>query len=408
MAKGNMIVGQSGGPTSVINSSLAGVYRTAKDLGANKVYGMLNGIKGLLEGRYTDLSKYLKNSFDIELLKRTPSAFLGSCRFKLKSYKDDEQTYKRIFKQLEELDIEYFLYIGGNDSMDTIQNLYEYGKAINSPIRFVGVPKTIDNDLAVTDHSPGYGSAAKYVATAIKELEQDGMVYGKQITIAEVMGRNAGWLTAAAALARSENCDGADMILLPELAFDPDAFVDRVGELLSQKSTIVIAVSEGIKLADGRYVSEVSSSKALDAFGHASLGGTASQLSELIGDKYGLKTRPVEFSALQRCASHCASATDVNEAFQVGGQAVKAAMEGQTGKAAIYIRTSDTPYQCATGITDASNIANVERKVPKEWITQNGTYVSQQFINYMRPLIQGEIAPVYKDGLPLHLTLKDA
>ena len=252
--KGNVIVGQSGGPTAVINSSLAGVYKTAKDRGARKVYGMLHGIQGLLEEKYVDLSEHIKSDLDIDLLKRTPSAYLGSCRYKLPEIKGNTDFYDRIFEILDKLEIEYFFYIGGNDSMDTIKKLSDYAILNGSTIKFMGVPKTIDNDLAVTDHTPGYGSAAKYIASITKEVIRDGLVYGtKSVTILEIMGRNAGWLTGAAALAKGEDCEGPDMIFLPEIPFDVDEFMKKVEQLQKEKSSVVVAVSEGVKVADGRY-----------------------------------------------------------------------------------------------------------------------------------------------------------
>lgn len=255
---GNVIVGQSGGPTSVINSSLVGVYKTAKDRGANKVYGMLHGIKGLLDGQYVDLSEHIKTTLDIDLLKRTPSSFLGSCRYKLPEICDNKEVYEQIFAKLKELEISAFFYIGGNDSMDTIKKLSDYAILINSDIKFMGVPKTIDNDLAITDHTPGYGSAAKFIAASLKEIIRDGLVYDyPTITIVEIMGRNAGWLTAAAALSRSDDCEGVDMIYLPEKVFDIADFMEQVKKRSATGKSLVIAVSEGIKVADGRYVFEL-------------------------------------------------------------------------------------------------------------------------------------------------------
>ena len=256
--RGNVIVGQSGGPTAVINSSLAGVFKTAKDRGARKVYGMLHGIQGLLQERYVDLEEHIKSDLDIELLKRTPSAYLGSCRFKLPEICDDREIYDKIFSILDKLEVEYFFYIGGNDSMDTIKKLSDYSLLNGSKIRFMGVPKTIDNDLAATDHTPGYGSAAKYIGAITKEVIRDGLVYDQQnVTILEIMGRNAGWLTGAAALAKGEDCEGPDMLFLPEVTFDVDSFMKKVEELHKKKASVVVAVSEGVKLADGRYVCEL-------------------------------------------------------------------------------------------------------------------------------------------------------
>ncbi len=407
--KGNVIVGQSGGPTAVINSSLAGVYKTAKDRGARKVYGMLHGIQGLLDEKYVDLSEHIKSDLDIDLLKRTPSAYLGSCRYKLPEIKGNTDFYDRIFEILDKLEIQYFFYIGGNDSMDTIKKLSDYAILNGSSIKFMGVPKTIDNDLAVTDHTPGYGSAAKYIASITKEVIRDGLVYGtKSVTILEIMGRNAGWLTGAAALAKGEDCEGPDMIFLPEIPFDVDEFMKKVEQLQKEKSSVVVAVSEGVKVADGRYVCELTDNiDYVDAFGHRQLTGTARYLAERISREVGCKTRAIEFNSLQRCASHIVGRVDITEAFQVGGAAVKAAFEGETAKMIILKRISDDPYLCVTDLYDVHKIANVEKKVPREWINEAGDYVTPEFVNYVRPLIQAELTPMMVDGLPRHLRLED-
>ena len=404
---GNVMVGQSGGPTSVINSSLAGVFKTAKDRGANKVYGMLNGIKGLLDRQYIDMSDYIKSTLDIELLKRTPSSFLGSCRYKLPEIADNREVYEQIFDILEELEIDAFFYIGGNDSMDTIKKLSDFAILTSSPIKFMGVPKTIDNDLNLTDHTPGYGSAAKYIASSTKEIIRDGLVYDTPcVTIIEIMGRNAGWLTAASALAKGDDCEGVDLIYLPEIAFDVDKFMDKIRELLSKKRSVVVAVSEGIKVADGRYVFELADHiEFVDAFGHKQLQGAAKFLTNKISATIGCKTRAIEFSTMQRCSGHLTSRTDITEAYQVGGAAVKAASEGETGMVIVLERISDDPYICITGCKDVHKIANIEKKVPLDWIINDGTYVSQDFINYATPLIQAELTPIMVNGLPKHIKL---
>lgn len=408
--KGNVIVGQSGGPTAVINSILAGVYKTAIDRGARKVYGMLHGVQGLLEERVVDLSQHITSDLDIDLLKRTPSSFLGSCRYKLPEIKDGTELYDKIFKILEKLEIEYFFYIGGNDSMDTIKKLSDYALLNGSQIRFMGVPKTIDNDLAVTDHTPGFGSAAKYIASITKEVIRDGLVYDQEnVTLLEIMGRNAGWLTGAAALAVGEDCEGPDMLFLPEITFDVEHFMKKVTDLQKEKKSVVVAISEGVKIADGRYVCELTDNiDYVDAFGHKQLTGTSRYLAGRISKEMGCKTRAIEFNSLQRCASHIVGRVDITEAFQVGGAAVKAAFEGETGKMIILKRVSDDPYICITDIYDVHKIANVEKKVPREWINEAGDYVTQDFVNYVRPLIQAELTPMMVDGLPRHLRLEDA
>ena len=407
--RGNVIVGQSGGPTAVINSSVAGVYKTAKDRGAKKVFGMLHGIQGLLEERYVDLSEHINNDLDIELLKRTPSAYLGSCRYKLPEICEDQEIYKKIFSILDKLEVEYFFYIGGNDSMDTIKKLSDYSILNGSRIRFMGVPKTIDNDLAATDHTPGYGSAAKYIGSITKEVIRDGLVYDQQnVTLLEIMGRNAGWLTGAAALAKCEDCEGPDMIFLPEIPFDVENFMKKVEELHKRKKSVVVAISEGVKMADGRYVCELTDTiDYVDAFGHRQLTGTARYLAEKISREVGCKTRAIEFNSLQRCASHIVSRVDITEAFQVGGAAVKAAFEGETGKMIILKRVSDDPYICVTDIYDVHKVANVEKKVPREWINEAGDYVTEEFVSYIKPLIQAELTPIMVDGLPRHLYYTD-
>ena len=359
--KRNIIVGQSGGPTAVINSSLAGVYKTAKERGFHKVYGMLHGVQGFLDEQYVDLSTQIHSDIDIELLKRTPSAFLGSCRYKLPEIHENPEIYEKLFDIMDKLNIEAFIYIGGNDSMDTIKKLSDYAIIKGHTQKFLGVPKTIDNDLALTDHTPGFGSAAKY------------------ITVIEIMGRNAGWLTGATALARTEECEGPDAIYLPEVVFDIEKFLKNTRELLKKKNSVVIAVSEGIKIADGRYVCELSGgSDYVDAFGHKQLQGTAAYLAGFLGAEIGCKTRSIEFSTLQRSASHMASRVDIDEAFMVGGAAVKAADEGDSGKMVVI----------------------------DSWVNKEGNYVTDEFINYIEPLIHGDYQPFMVNGLPQHLVLK--
>lgn len=410
--KGNVIVGQSGGPTAVINSSLAGVFRTAVDRGAGKVYGMRNGIQGLLEERYVDLSEHIRNELDEELLKRTPAAYLGSCRYKLPEIHEDPEIYERIFKILDSLGIECFAYIGGNDSMDTIRKLSDYAiiKGYNH-IKFMGVPKTIDNDLVLTDHTPGFASAAKYIGTSTKEIIRDNSaieVKRGMVTIIEIMGRNAGWLTGSSILAKGEDCDGPDMIYLPEVAFDVDKFIEKVRNLLTQKKAIVIAVSEGIHLENGTYVCELGQNvDYVDAFGHKQLSGTATYLAARLSAELGCKARAVEFSTLQRAASHLVSRIDINEAYQVGGAAIKAADEGETGKMVILDRVSDDPYQCTTALRDVHKVSNMEKVVPREWINEEGDYVTNAFLNYVKPLIDGDVPPIMVDGIPRHLYHND-
>ncbi len=407
----NVIVGQSGGPTSVINSSLAGVYESARQRGAEHVYGMRHGVAGLLDGLYVDLNEKLKTPMEIELLKRTPSSYLGSCRYKLPDWNtpDGVKVYERLMEILKKLDIGYFFYIGGNDSMDTIGKLADYGAHVGSDIRFMGVPKTIDNDLCVTDHTPGYGSAAKYIGNIMKEIIRDANVYGtKYVTIVEIMGRNAGWLTAASALAKGNDCEGVDMICLPEVSFNVDRFIEKVARMQETKPSIVIAVSEGVKLEDGRYVCELADDvHAVDAFGHKALTGTARYLANKVARSLDTKTRCIELATLQRCAGHMTSRTDITEAYQVGGAAVKAAYEGHTGEMVALKRISNAPYQCTTELHPISEVANLEKKVPLEWVNEERTQMLQPFIDYAMPLIQAELTPIYISGLTHHIYLPE-
>ena len=409
MGKGNVLVGQSGGPTAVINSSLAGVFKNAKERGFNTVYGMRYGIQGFMDEQYIDLSDYVKNELDLELLKRTPSAFLGTCRYKLPEIHEDQEVYKRIFDLLNKLDIEVFIYIGGNDSMDTIRKLYDYSLLTGARQKFVGCPKTIDNDLAITDHTPGFGSAAKYIATSTKEVICDALGFSyqkKNVIIEEIMGRNAGWLTGAAALSKGEDCEGPDLIYLPETPFDIKKFVKSVKDLLEKKDVVVAVVSEGIRTKEGKYICEFTSgSETKDAFGHIQMTGTAAYLAEVIHQEVGCKTRAVEHSTLQRAAAHLASKIDVDEAFNVGGATVKAADEGSSGMMAVIERISDDPYMSTTGVYDVHRIANGEKVVPREWINKEGNDVTEEFLDYVRPLIQGHYEPMMVEGLPRHLTM---
>lgn len=404
----NVIVGQSGGPTAAINSSLVGVYETAHTLGYDTVYGMQYGIEGLLDEKYIDLSTQLRNSMDIELLKRTPSSFLGSCRYKLPEPGENDAVYETLFSILERLEIACVVYIGGNDSMDTICKMSDWAAKTGSKVRCIGVPKTIDNDLAVTDHTPGYGSAAKYIATIMKEIIRDSLVYDlKSVTVVEIMGRNAGWLTGAAALSKGDDCEGVDMICLPETPFDLEAFLAQVNAIQHRKNNVVVAVSEGICFADGTYVCEAAGNAASsDVFGHKNLTGTAQYLAAQIKEKLGCKTRAIELNTLQRCSAHNASRTDITEAYQAGGTAMLAAKDGRTGEMVILHRLSSKPYLCMTELADVHTIANREKLVPAVWITSDGFGVTQEFITYVYPLIQAELPPIYINGLPHHIYMK--
>lgn len=407
MIKGNVIVGQSGGPTAVINSSLVGVFKKAKELGAKKIYGMRNGLQGLLSGNYVDLYEHIDSDLTIEILKRTPSSYLGSCRYKLPDYRGNSSDYVRLFALMQDLDIKYFFYIGGNDSMDTIMKLSEYAESIGSDIRFVGIPKTIDNDLCITDHTPGYGSAAKYIASVTKEILCDSLVYEMDsICILEIMGRDAGWLTAASALAKDEDCSGPDLVYLPEKPFDAEEFIESVKQKQRERKSLVVTVSEGIKTKGGEYFCNSCGSIEEDVFGHKPLGGTAECLAALVGEKLGIKARGVTLGTLQRCASHMVSRTDITEAFMTGGYAVKAAVNGETGKMVTIKRLSDDPYNVDISFCDVHEAANKVKKLPPEWINKNNDGVSRECINYMQPLIIGELEPFMVNGLPRHLYLE--
>ena len=406
----NLIVGQSGGPTAVINSSLAGVYETAKNLGVNKVYGMLYGIEGLLQEKMVDLDDMLGDIMSIELLKRTPSSYLGSCRFKLPDPDVDSTPFVKLFTLFDKYDICALFYIGGNDSMDTIAKLSRYGAQVGSSVRFIGVPKTIDNDLFGTDHCPGYASAAKYIATTIMEVNLDAKVYDTpMVCIIEAMGRHAGWLTASAALA-AVNGLGADLIYLPETDFDVDKFVDDVKAVCKRNGNKCIAVvSEGIHDKNGTLICEsVGAAAARDSFGHAQLGGVAAILANVIKEKTGFKTRGIELSLMQRCGAHLASENDVEEAFNAGAFAVKSACEGETDKMVIFKRDTDENgnYVCTNVLMPLELAANTEKKVPAEWIINDGTYVSDEFVKYALPLIQGDAKAPLENGLPRFARLK--
>ncbi len=404
----NIIVGQSGGPTAVINASLLGVYKSAKNLGADKVYGMVYGIQGLLEKRVVDLDTHLCCEQNQQLLRRTPSAFLGSCRFKLPEPVLGNEIFQKIFAILAELEIFAFFYIGGNDSMDTIKKLSIYGEMVGSPIRFVGVPKTIDNDLAITDHTPGYGSACKYIATTLKELVRDGLVYQNAvISVVEIMGRDAGWLTASASLVKGDDSEGVEMILLPEIPVDIPRFLQKVGAIVHAGKSAVIAVSEGVKVADGRYVCQLANEgDQKDPFGHVRLAGTSRYLADLIAETFGCRTKSMELSFMQRSASHCQSLTDVTEAEQLGAKAVQFAFDGKSGIVTTIVRVSNNPYYYEIDYADVHHIANAVKKIPLEWIDAENYTVKQPLVDYIRPLVEGYLEPIWENGLAKHLILK--
>lgn len=400
----NCLVAQSGGPTVAINSSLAGVIQGAIDSKKfDKVYGSLNGVQGLLNGCLMDLTEKVEQvPMFIELLKKSPSMYLGSCRYQLPDYTEDDAPYAYIFNKFETYEIDAFFYIGGNDSMDTVSKLSRYAATVGSNIRIIGVPKTIDNDLVLTDHTPGYGSAAKYVASTVREIAIDASVYDNKpsVTIVEIMGRHAGWLTAASVLARKFEGDNPVLIYLPEVAFSPDAFIEKVKEKLTKTSNLVVCISEGINDGNGTFVCELASDVGTDTFGHKMLTGSGKYLENLVKEKLGIKVRSVELNVCQRCSSSCLSATDLDEAAASGRFAVSAALDGETGKMINFIRKSDDPYILEFGTADVNEICNKEKAVPEEWITKDGSDIGDEFIAYARPLIQGSVEVPMKDGLP--------
>lgn len=405
--KGALVFAQSGGPTSVINASAAGVFiEGLNSENVTAVYGAAHGIRGILNEEFYDMSK--EDMKELELLKNTPSSALGSVRYKLKDASVDDTDYKRILEVFKKYNVRYFFYNGGNDSMDTCNKISKYMAKSGYEINVIGVPKTIDNDLYGTDHCPGYASAAKYIATTVMEINLDAKVYDTpMVCVIEAMGRNAGWLTAAAALANYKGL-GADLIYLPEVDFDVDKFVKDVEEVCKKNNNKCIAVvSEGIHDKDGTLICEALGKKgARDSFGHAQLGGVAATLANLIKEKTGFKTRGIELSLMQRCGAHCASGTDIEETFEAGREAVRAAVNGETDKMVCYERKAGDKYEIEYKLLPLELAANTEKTVPLEWITDNGTGVSEEYVKYALPLIQGECNMVKEDGLPRFAHLK--
>jgi len=404
--RGNAIFGQSGGPTSVINSSAAGVITEAlKQKGViDKVYGAANGIVGILHENFFDMGQ--EDPEELMLLKTTPSSALGSCRYKLADAEVDDTDYKRILEVFKAYNIRYFFYNGGNDSMDTCNKISKYLQKAGYECRVMGVPKTIDNDLFGTDHCPGFASAAKYIATSIMEVYLDARVYDiGMITFIEIMGRNAGWLTAASALAGYKGY-GPDLIYLPEVDFDLEKMTEDVERIYKQTGKVIVAVSEGVKTKEGKFIPELVGEVKVDAFGHKQMGGTASVLANCITQKINCKVRAIELSLLQRCAAHCASKTDVEESFLSGQTAVQAAVRGETDKMVAFKRAAGKEYKCEIVLLPLDQVANTEKRVPAEWITPAGNYVTDDFVKYALPLIAGESSSPKEDGLPRFARLK--
>ncbi len=401
--KKNAIVGQSGGPTAVINASLYGIIKEGmahEEIG--RVYGMINGIEGFMSGNYMDLSNDL-TAEELELLKLTPAAYLGSCRYKLP---DDLSSpfYPALFEKFRTMEIGYFFYIGGNDSMDTVSKLSRYAAHHQSDIRFIGIPKTIDNDLVLTDHTPGYGSAAKYVANTVREIVLDASVYQqKSITIIELMGRHAGWLTAASALARKFVGDNPVLIYLPESDFDFEQFASDVESALAKRNSIIICVSEGLSDSHGKFICEYADEARLDTFGHKMLTGSGKMLENFVRDRFGVKVRSIELNVNQRCSGMLASSIDIEESVQAGTEGIKAALKGITGMMIAFNRTADSPYTMECVTVDVNQVCNKEKLFPDEWICSNGSDVTEEFFHYALPLIQGEPERTMESGLPVYL-----
>lgn len=400
--KKNAVVGQSGGPTAVINASLYGTVYEAlnREDEIGTVYGMINGIEGFLNDQVMDMAP-LEESKELELIRTTPGSYLGSCRYKLPEDLNDP-VYPQLFARFEAYNIGYFFYIGGNDSMDTVSKLSRYAEKISSDIRVIGIPKTIDNDLVETDHTPGFGSAAKYVASTVREIAIDASVYDnkKSVTIVEIMGRHAGWLTAASALARKFEHDNPVLIYLPETDFDQDAFIEKVRTSLETTPNLVVCISEGIHDNTGTFICEYSNDVETDTFGHKMLTGSGKYLENLVKERLGVKVRSVELNVCQRCSSSMLSKTDQKEAIASGAYGVKAALNGASGKMVAFERLDGDDYQIDYVLKDVNVICNQEKCVPVTWITADGSDVTEDFIRYARPLIQGEVTVPTEDGVP--------
>ena len=404
----NILIAQSGGPTVAINASLAGVMRKAfESPQIDKVYGGCNGIQGILEDRIVELNKSFDGNEDaFKRLCCTPSMYLGSCRYKMTPYDEDPQDYESVIKIFKKYNIGAFFYIGGNDSMDTVDKMSEYVKEKGIDVEVIGIPKTIDNDLKLIDHTPGFGSAAKYIAVTVNEIAMDTYIYNiDTVVIVEIMGRNAGWLTAAAALARRQESPAPQLIYLPEVPFNKDDFIQNVKKNLFKHHHVVVAVSEGIKDENGNYISAEGSR--VDKFGHVSLSGTGAVLKELVMERIGCKVRSIELNVLQRAAAHISSKTDLEESEKLGENGVKLALEGKTGVMSTIIRKADRPYEVEYSYADIAGIANEEKSIPREWITPEGTDVTEEMMAYLRPLIIGEVDVPYKNGIPDYLIDRD-
>lgn len=403
----NIVVAQSGGPTCAINASLAGVFkRGCKSDKIDKIYGSINGINGIIRQNLVDLSDYIKSEEDIKLLINTPSTALGSCRYKLAEREKDESDYKKIVECLKKYDIGMFFYIGGNDSMDTVMKLSAYFSENNIDIKVIGIPKTIDNDLCGTDHSPGFGSAAKYVAATMQEIIRDSRVYSvKSVTIVEIMGRHAGWLTASSCCLRANGEIAPHLIYLPEVHFSTEKFLEDVKRIQSEHDAVIVAVSEGVRTEDGSFAAEEFQSQKSDAFGHQYLSGIGKCLENIVSKELNCKVRSIELNVMQRCSSHIASLTDLCESEEIGETAVEAALDGKTGRMMCYNRDSNSPYKMHIGDISVFDTANKEQYFPIEWINSEHNNVTDEALEYFLPLIQGETETKMKNGMPVHFVI---
>jgi 6-phosphofructokinase 1 len=400
----NIAVAQSGGPTCAINASLVGVFKEAlKEPQIDAIFGSVNGIEGIIHNHLVDLKTLILTNDDIELLRQTPSTVLGSCRYKLPDYSEDDSVYKKIIATLKQRQIGAFFYIGGNDSMDTVNKLSEYFRQEGIDIKVIGIPKTIDNDLCITDHTPGFGSAAKYVAATMREIVRDSSVYSiPSVTIVEVMGRHAGWLTASSAVLHALGETAPHLIYVPERSFSLEAFLRDVRQEMAKHKAVIVAVSEGIEVPDGVQ------SGVVDNFGHKYLSGIGKYLEESVRKEIGCKVRSIELNVMQRCSSHLCSKTDIDEAEAIGSEGVKCALSGETGKVMVFRRVNEMPYTIVIETTSAANIANNEKFLPDDFITPSGNNISDNALGYFLPLIQGELNTIMEQGVPKHFAIQES
>lgn len=400
----NIAVAQSGGPTCAINASLLGVFREAlREPAIDAIFGSINGIEGIIENHLVDLKSMLLSDDDMELLRQTPSTVLGSCRYKLPDWHDDDSTYQKIAETLKQRNIGAFFYIGGNDSQDTVNKLSDYFAEIGLDVKTVGIPKTIDNDLCVTDHTPGFGSAAKYVATTMHEITRDSIVYSiPSVTIVEIMGRHAGWLTASSAVLHSMGETAPHLVYVPEAEFSIEGFLADVRQEMSKHKAVIVAVSEGIPVPEGVQ------SGLTDQFGHKYLSGIGKYLENTVRREIGCKVRSIELNVMQRCSSHLSSKTDIDEAERIGEAAVRCALSGGSGKVMVFRRIADRPYTVVIETADAAQVANKEKFLPASYINAAGNNITNAALDYFLPLMQGELRMIMEHGIPKHFAIHES